>query len=67
ALYYAVSLVAFFTGLAMSSSLGFLAPDLSLYALRAGRRWVVLVVLPVAALVSGLLVQLVSPEAEVIG
>ncbi len=62
--YYMVSLVARIVGYAMVSSYEGWTPDLSIYALNASNRVIILIVLPVAALISGLIVYRFAPEAE---
>ncbi len=62
--YYMASLVAHIVGYAMMSSYGGWTPDLSIYALEASNRIIILFVLPIAALISGLIVYGFAPEAE---
>ena len=62
--YYMVSLVAHIVGYAMTSGYTGWTPDLSIYVLEASNRAIILVVLPVAAFISGLIVYKFAPEAE---
>ncbi len=62
--YYMVSLVAYIIGYAMMSGYTGWTPDLSIYALEASNRVIILIALPVAALISGLIVYRFAPEAE---
>ena len=62
--YYLVSLVARIVGTAMMSTYTGWTPDLSLYAITATNRILILLILPIAALISGIIVYGLAPEAE---